>query len=105
MRIAALTLAGALGLAASAITASAAPISPLPAAPQATNIIEVAGGCGWGFHPNRWGHCRPNHGYYRPHAYYRPHWRGYYGGGQGPWWGSPSDHVANQLNHQQLYGY
>jgi hypothetical protein len=104
MRIAALTLAGALGLAASALTANAAPNLPPPTAPAA-NIVQIAGGCGPAFHPNRWGRCVPNHGYYRPYAYYRPHWRGYYGGGYGPWWGSPTDHVANQLNRQQLYGY
>jgi hypothetical protein len=110
MRIAALSLVGAVGLAASALSASAAPIAP-PAAPPQANIVQVAGGCGWGFHPNHWGRCAPNRGYYRPHASWRPYWRGYYGGGYVPsdqYWGPPSDHVANQLNRQALgwaYGY
>jgi hypothetical protein len=101
MRIAALTLIGALGLATSAVSTNAAPVMPSPVTPEASNIVQVAGGCGWDFHPNRWGHCVPNrYGYYRPH----PHWRGYYGGGYGPW-GAPSDHVANQLNRRELQGF
>ena len=67
---------------------------------QAANIVQVAGGCGRGFHPNRWGRCVPNrYGYYGP----RPYWSGPYR------WHSPSDNVANQLNRQELgrayYGY
>ena len=98
MRIATLSLIGALGLALTAATASAAPNLPPPA--PTSNVVAAAWGCGWGFHPNRWHRCVPNR-----HAYWRPHWRGYYGGGYGPWWGSPSDRVANQLNRQELYGY
>ena len=102
MRIAALTLLGALGLAVvSAGSANAAPAVPGPVT-QASNVVLVAGGCGWRFHPNRWGRCVPNrYGYYRP----RPYWPGYYGGGGGyqPWnRSSPSDHVANQLNGREL---
>jgi hypothetical protein len=105
MRIAAIALVGAFGLSAAALSANAAPIAPTPPGPQVSNIVEVAGGCGWRFHPNRWGRCVPNYG---PHAYWRPHWRGYYGGGYGPWGWSSSDHVANELNRRQLghmYGY
>jgi hypothetical protein len=94
MRIAAITAAGALGLAASAIAANAAPAVPGPADQQ--NIIQIAGGCGWGFHPNRWGRCVPNR-----YGYRAPSWRGYYGGGYYRWH-SPSDRVANQLNRQEL---
>jgi len=102
MRIAALSLVGAVCLAASAMTANAAPAAPSPAGQPEANIVQVAGGCGWGFHPNRWHHCVPNrHAYYRA----RPYWRGYYGGGYygGGYyrWGSPSDHVANELNRQE----
>src|SRR5436853_5218936 len=97
MRIAAVTLAGALGLAASVVSANAAPAVPSPV--DQHNIIQVAGGCGWGFHPNRWGRCAPNrYGYQAP----RPYWRGYYGGGYYRGWHSPSDRVANQLNRQEL---
>lgn len=99
MRISALTLIAAAALAASALTANAAPNVPPPA--RATSVVAAAWGCGPGAHPNRWGRCVPNrYGYWR-----RPHWRGYYGGGYRWWWGSPSDHVANQLNRRQLYGY
>jgi hypothetical protein len=103
MRIAALTLVGALGLAVvSTGSANATPAVPGPVT-QASNVVPVAGGCGWHFHPNRWGRCVPNrYGYYRP----RPYWGGYYGGGYEPWnRPSPTDHVARQLNRQQLYGY
>jgi hypothetical protein len=107
MRMAALTLAGAVCLAASAVAANAAPSVPGPVSQPGSIVVQVAGGCGWGFHPNRWGRCIPNrYGYYRP----RPYWRGYYGGGYGPRYGaSPSDHVANELNREVVrrnyYGY
>jgi hypothetical protein len=105
MRIAALGLVGAIGLAVSALSANAAPLAPAAVPPQASNIVQAAVGCGWGFHHNRWGHCIAyHHRHYRPYAYWRPHWRGYYGGGYGPWWGPPSDHVADQLNRQVLNG-
>jgi hypothetical protein len=98
MRTTALTLIGALSLAASTSAANAAPVAPGPVIPQASNVVETAGSCGWHFHLNRWGHCVPNrYGYYTP----RPYWHEYYGGGYGPW-GSPSDHVANQLNQREL---
>jgi hypothetical protein len=95
MRIAALSLIGAIGLAASVVSANAAPSVPSLVSQQETNIVLAAGGCGRGLHPSRWGHCVPNrYASYGAHRY----WHGYYGGG----WGSPSDHVANQLNAQQL---
>ncbi len=107
MRIAALSLIGAVCLAASAMAANAAPAAPSPVSQPGANIVQVAGGCGPGLHPNRWGRCIPNrYGYYGA----RPAWRGYYGGGYAPHgWSSPSDHVANHLNRQELgrayYGY
>ena len=110
MHIAASSLVGAVCLAVSAIAANAAPSVPGPVSHQESNIVQAAGGCGPGLHPNQWGRCSPGHyGYYRA----RPAWRGYYGGGYyggyARGWGSPSDHVANQLNAQELgrpyYGY
>jgi hypothetical protein len=93
MHVAALALVGALGFAASAVSVSAAPPVPNLDTPQASNIVQVAGGCGRGFHPNRWGRCVPNrYGYYGP----RPYWSGPYR------WHSPSDNVANQLNRREL---
>ncbi len=105
MRMTALVLFGALGLAASAMSASAAPIGAVTATPQASNIEEVAGGCGWGFHRFR-GYCVRNR-HYRPYAYYRPYYYPpypyYYGGGYEPWnRPSPGDYIANQLNAQEL---
>ena len=93
MRLAALTLVGAVGLAISAVSANAAPAVPNLGPQDASNIVQVAGGCGPGFHPvpghwSRWRggwvppHCVPNwHGAYGG-GYYG---RGYYGGGY-PYW-------------------
>ncbi len=48
---------------------------PNPDVEAPSNIVQVWGGCGWGFHPTYWGGCVPN-------RYYRPYWRyrryGYY---------------------------
>ncbi len=108
MRTRALALFGAVAAAAALGTANAAPAIPARAAPAAADIVQVAG-CGWGFH---WyhGHCVRNHRYYRPYAYYHPYYYPYYGpypyygGGYEPWnRPSPSDHVANQLNAQELH--
>lgn len=107
MRAIALALFSAFGLAA-VTAAGAAPIAPSSAPPQAANTIEVAGGCGWGFHRHH-GYCVRNYRY-RPYAYSYPRYRSYrshpyYGGGYGyePWnRPSPSDYIANQLNAQQL---
>ncbi len=110
MRMAVLTLVSALGLAVSAVSANAVPIIPALAIPQVSDIVQVAAGCGRGFHPNRSGRCVPNrYAYYRPRPY--SYWPGYYGGdGYEPWnRPSPTDHVARQLNRQELgrmyYGY
>lgn len=64
---------------------SAAPLVPSLASEQVTNIVQVAGGCGRGWHPNRWGRCAPNryygygygygYGYYRPYGYGRYYYR------------------------------
>ena len=67
--IAALTVIG-LGA-----PASAAPLSPTGAASLAGATVEtVAYGCGRGFAPNAWGHCRPM---YRPYGYYGVRGYGY----------------------------
>ena len=102
MHIAALSLVGAVCLAASAVAANAAPSLPSRGGQPHANIIQAAGGCGWGFHPNRWHRCVPNrYSHYRA----RPYWRGYYGGGyyRGRYyrWGSPSDYMAYALNSQE----
>jgi hypothetical protein len=95
MRITAAILVGALGLAAAAVSANAAPV--LPANQHDTNIVQVAGGCGPGLHPTRWGRCVPNR-----YSNYRasPYWGGGYHG-----WHSPSDHVARELNSHELGRY
>ena len=83
MRVAAIVFVGALALAASAVSASAAPAIPdLGTSAGSSNIVDVAGGCGRWFHPNRWGRCVPNDRYG-----YRSHWENrYYGGGyDSPW--------------------
>jgi hypothetical protein len=117
MRIASFVLAGAIGVAAvaaAAVSANAAPTVPPPAITQAgANIVQASWPCRWGFHANRWGYCVPNrYVYYRPRPYWHRYYGGgYYGGGYGPpWaWGSPSDHVANELNRLEAgrpyYGY
>jgi hypothetical protein len=114
MRISTLALLGALGLAASVASANAAPLVPATAAPEGSNIVQVAGGCGNGLHRNSRGFCVRSRHHYRPYAAYRSHrYYGanrYYGGGYSPWYGpSPNDHVANQLNARELgrlhYGY
>ena len=100
MRAAIFGFIGGLALAATA-TANAAPSAPAPA--EHSNIIAVAGGCGPGMHPTRWGHCVPN----RRYGYYRAYPRGGFYGGDGyePWnQPSPTDHVANQLNRRELHG-
>ena len=96
MRMTAAILVGALGLAAAAVSANAAPILA-PANQHDTNIVQVAGGCGPGLHPGRWERCVPNrYSNYRAH----PYWGGPYRG-----WHSPSDHVARELNSRELGRY
>lgn len=61
------------------VPAGAAPLSPTGAASLAGTTVEtVAYGCGRGFAPNAWGHCRPM---YRPYGYYGVRSYGY---GYGP---------------------
>jgi hypothetical protein len=74
MRLAALALVGAIGFMFSAAPANAAPAVPNLATDQISNVVQVAGGCGRGFHRNYRGFCVRN--YYRP---YRPRYaRPYY---------------------------
>jgi hypothetical protein len=91
MRMTAAILVGALGMATAAMSANAAPVVPSPA--NDTNVVQVAGGCGPGFHPTRWGRCVPNRYSYYGHHY----WGGPYRG-----WHSPDDHVARDLNRREL---
>ena len=85
--VAALAMAGGLGLASAA---HAAPGAPLPADALAGASAErVAFGCGPGFTVNRFGRCvrifRP-YGFYRPRPYFRPRVYGprrFYGGPRG----------------------
>jgi len=84
-RGASLAVVGAVALGCMTIAANAAPLIPKSASQTDWNIVQVWGGCGWGFHPNPWGRCVPNHrwGYYRyrPYYGYRPYGRYSYGGG------------------------
>jgi hypothetical protein len=84
MRLAALTLIGSLALAGVAASASAAPA--VPNLPSSSNLIQVSGGCGPGYHPNGWGYCTPN--YYSSPAWYGygygPYYSGVYYGGYYP---------------------
>ena len=79
MRLAALTLVGAVGPAISAASANAAPAVPNLDPQDASNIVQAAGGCGPGFHPvpGHWSRWRG--GWVPPHCV--PNWRGAYGGG------------------------
>ena len=94
MRLAALTLAAGLFTAVASVSANATPVLPNLNDQSASNIIQVAQGCGRAYHRNRRGYCVPN---YRPYVYrpyrayayrpyvYRPYYRAYtypyYGGG------------------------
>jgi hypothetical protein len=86
MRFATLSLIGALGLAAVAVSsARAAPLAPDLAVAAKPGVVQVWGGCGPGFGPvpghwSRWRgwvppHCAPNRGPYGPYAGYGPRWR------------------------------
>ena len=83
MRRVSLGLIGLVALVGVAASASATPLVPNPGSSQSANIVQVWGGCGWGLHSNRWGHCvRNRRGYHRPSWHY-----GYYGGGyHWPYW-------------------
>jgi hypothetical protein len=85
MRAITLIVAIALGMAAwSTVPAKAAPMAPEHSGKAPSSIMQVWGGCGWGFHPTYWGSCVPNRRYYRPYwryrhyGYYRPYWRHHY---------------------------
>ena len=86
MRFATFALIGALGLAGVAGSAAAAPLAPDPAAIRSSNIIQVWGGCGPGFHPvpGHWSEWRG--GWVPPHC--APHRRpwGPYAGAGAPYW-------------------
>ena len=102
MRVTALASLSAVLLAGSVISAAAAPSLGTIASPSQTSLIQVAGGCGPGGHRFH-RHCVPNR--YRPYAWHRRHYAPYpyYGGGYQPLnRPSPGDHVANQLNAQEL---
>jgi hypothetical protein len=105
MRVPGLIMAGMLALAAP-IAGHAAPSgSSMKQLVPASGIVQVWGGCGWGWHPvhghwSRWRgewvppHCAPNHYYggWGPYGRWGP-----YGAGQGPYgvgrpygdWGGP----------------
>jgi hypothetical protein len=97
MRLVNHALAGVIALASLAASANAAPVVANLRSQPDLNIVQVWGGCGWGFHPNPWGRCVPNRsGYYRyrPYYGYRHYSRYYYGGGHYPYW-----------RHRYWYGY
>ena len=95
-----MTAVAALGLMTITNAGSAAPAVPSLGVEQDTAIVQVAGRCGRGWHPNRWGRCVPNrYGYSRAYPY------PYYGDRYYQPWNrpSPGDYgAANQLNRQQL---
>src|SRR5437016_6031623 len=86
MRLAALTLIGAFGLAAATVSAQAAPAVP-NLDKHSSNIVQVWGGCGPGARPVP-GHWSPYRGWVPPHCvpFYR-HYGGYGGGYGGGYYG------------------
>jgi hypothetical protein len=74
-----LALLGGLAMAAASPATASLARTGLSTEPRAaSNIVPVAGGCGWGFHLTYWGGCVPNgYGYSRRSPYWRYH---YYGG-------------------------
>jgi hypothetical protein len=91
MRVAALAFVGVLGMAASAVSANAAPAVPdLGLSAGSSNIVEISGGCGRWAHPSHWGGCVSNgygygHGYGYGYGYRRWNNRYYGGGYDRPW--------------------
>ena len=86
MRLAALSMIGALGLAASTMAAQATPFAP-PADHADSGIIQVWGGCGPGAGPvpGHWRgpywvppHCRPVYQAWGPRPYWQPYWHPYW---------------------------
>jgi len=66
MRSAIMAVGAALSLITMTNAGSAAPVVPALSVEQDSVIVQVAGGCGRGLHPDRWGRCVPNrYGYYR----------------------------------------
>jgi hypothetical protein len=64
----------AAGLVAGPSASKAAPLGPIPQAPQAS-VIEVRDLCGVGWRRDLFGYCRPNIAYgpyYAPQLYYAP---------------------------------
>ena len=61
--------------------ASALPLTPF--APADANVVEVAGGCGRGFHRGPYGGCRQNYADPGAHACPRGYHVGPYGGCRG----------------------
>jgi hypothetical protein len=87
MRVAAIAFVGVLGMAASAVSANAAPAVPdLGLSAGSSNIVEISGGCGRWAHPSHWGGCVSN-GYGYGYGYGHRRWNNrYYGGGYDrPW--------------------
>ena len=78
MRITTLALIGSLGFAAIPFAAGAAPLAAAPKMVSPSNITNVAGGCGPGYHPESW---RDRYGYW--HRRCVPNYRGP-GPGYGP---------------------
>jgi hypothetical protein len=98
-RLASLAVLGTIALGSIMAPANAAPIIPNSSSQTNPSIVQVWGGCGWGFHPNPWGRCVPNRwGYsrYRPYYGYRPYWRSYSYGG---------DYYYPHWRHRYWYGY
>jgi hypothetical protein len=77
-------LIGALGLGAVTLPANATPLAPNPAATRESNIVQVWGGCGWGFRPVP-GHWSQWRGWVPPHCVPNRRW-GPYAAGH-PYWG------------------
>src|SRR5215813_7321265 len=85
MRSLLLVVMGATGLAIAAMSAQATQLPQLP--DTNSSIVQVAGGCGPGFHPvpghwSRWRewvppHCAPNHDYPTPYYGARYPYAGY----------------------------
>ncbi|MEW6642906.1 MAG: hypothetical protein AB1586_20545 [Pseudomonadota bacterium] len=58
---------------AASLMAASSVANAMPAAPangSGADVIQIAGGCGPGFHPDPYGRCRPNR--YRPPVVVRP---------------------------------
>ena len=64
MRTAVLTLLGSLALSVAAMPANAGPAIAKPGTSTVSNIVEVSGGCAWGYYLDIYGYCQPyNYGY------------------------------------------